>query len=367
MKINFILPGYPWKPVGGFRVVYEYANNLIRRAHEVCVIHPRTLRNAASSNGGLRAKLHKRALYLRDSFLRPDVRWQAIDKRVKMLYVPEATAAYIPEGDFVIATAWQTAEYAAEYPGSKGKKVYLIQGYETWSGEKERVDATWRLPFKKITIAGWLYRKGLELGIRQEDMALIPCAVDARKFRIKEPVSRRPQRIAMLYNPDACKGFSDGIAALKTAHSSFPGLKAVIFGRYAKPKNLPGWAGYLRDPSQEKLVEDIYNASSIFLCSSISEGFPLPPAEAMACGCALVSTGIEGVREYARDGSSALLSAPGDPSALAGNLIRLLGDDKLRVAMAENGYRSIRAFSWERSTELLEELLTGYLKESAER
>jgi hypothetical protein len=48
----------------------------------------------------------------------------------------------------VIATWWETAEWVDRLSVSKGKKVYFIQHYEAFDYlPKERVEATWRLPF----------------------------------------------------------------------------------------------------------------------------------------------------------------------------------------------------------------------------
>ena len=39
MKITFILPAYPYHPIGCFRIVYLYANFLVKRGHDVTVVH----------------------------------------------------------------------------------------------------------------------------------------------------------------------------------------------------------------------------------------------------------------------------------------------------------------------------------------
>ena len=38
MKICFCLPGFSRVPEGGFKVVYEYANKLVSRGHEVSIV-----------------------------------------------------------------------------------------------------------------------------------------------------------------------------------------------------------------------------------------------------------------------------------------------------------------------------------------
>lgn len=39
-KIIILLPCLAWSPVGGFKVVYEYANRLVAVGHEVTIVYP---------------------------------------------------------------------------------------------------------------------------------------------------------------------------------------------------------------------------------------------------------------------------------------------------------------------------------------
>ncbi|QGP92670.1 D-inositol-3-phosphate glycosyltransferase [Neomoorella glycerini] len=358
MRITFILPGYPWRPVGGYRVVYEYANHLVAKGHDVTVVHPRKMRQTPRPVG-LYQVFRTAAKRGRDFLLRPKLEWQWLDPRVKMVYVREPIAQYVPDGDVVFATAWQTAEYVAKYPLSKGRKFYLIQAYEIWGGPKAQVDATWRFPMKKVVIAKWLFEKGLELGVPAEEMRHIPNGIDLKKFHITTDITNRPRRVSMLYSNTEWKGSVDGIRALEVVKKEFPELRTVFFGTPSRPASLPDWIEYYKNPPQETLVEEIYNGSSIFLCPSWTEGWGLPGAEAMACGCALVSTDTGGVHDYAIHNETALLSPPRDPQALAENLCRLLNDDILRVRLAEAGCANIQYFTWDRATEALLEFITS--------
>jgi glycosyltransferase involved in cell wall biosynthesis len=71
----------------------------------------------------------------------------------------------------------------------------------------------------------------------------------------------------------------------------------------------------------------------------------------------LVSTDNGGVREYAEHEVTALLSPPKNPEALAQNIVRLLENDDLRIRIAKAGHERIQQFTWERSTDLLEQFL----------
>lgn len=362
MRVTFLLPGYPWRPVGGFRVVYEYANNLAARGHCISVVHPRRMSNyRPPAPSRLRTRLRFEAGRIRNVLARPKVRWNPIDGRVRMLYVPEPAESCLPDADAVVASAWQTAEYVTEYPRCKGAKFYLIQHYETWSGPEDRVRATWQARLKKIVIARWLYEKALELGVAQSDMIHIPNGIDHSRFRIHRPPEGRGAAVAMLASSLWWKGTADGLRALEAARKRSPQITALLFGTGPKPKGLPIWAGYYRDPPQTFLVEHIYNTSSIYLCPSTAEGWALPPAEAMACGCALVSTDIGGVRDYAEHGVTALLSPVGDHARMTDNLLRLLADPAERADIALAGNRRMQDFTWERSTDLLEEFLHNNL------
>jgi len=363
MRITFVLPSYAWKPKGGFRVVYEYANRFVARGHEVIVVHPRRISNwNAPPSQNLYHWLRKEASHLRNLILSPKVKWQPIDRRVQMLYIAEPTAQNVPDAEIVFATSWRTAEYVVEYPASKGIKFYLIQHYEIWSGPKERVDDTWRMPLKKVIIAKWLYDKGIELVIPPNDMIHIRNGIDFRRFKLMNDIQMRPKQVAMMHHPAYWKGSDDGIHTLEMVRSMHTNLKAVLFGVVRKPQGLPSWIVYKHNPSQKELVENIYNGSRVFLCSSWTEGFSLPPAEAMACGCTVVATDSGGIREYAEHKKTALLSPPRNPEALAKNLLRVLEDDNLRLQLAKAGYEYIQEFTLERSTDLLEQFLLQYVE-----
>jgi len=360
MRITFLLPSYGWKPAGGLRVAYEYANGLVARGHEVAMVHPRRGADAPlPPTGSLSRRLQWEAARFRDRAFRPSVNWQHIDGRVRMLYVLDLDASRVPDADVVVATAFQTAEYAIGYPASKGAKFYLIQHYETWAGPKDRVDATWRAPLHKVVISRWLLEIGRELGC--ERIECIPNGLDHKKYGLLTPISTRPERVATLLHADNWKGSADALEALGLARKHHPELQVALFGTPPRWLSVPEWVEYFRNPPQKKLVNQIYNGSSIYLCASWAEGFALPPAEAMACGCAVASTDCGGVREFAEHEVTALLSPPRDPQSLARNVLRLVDDDELRQKLARAGRDRIEGFTWERSTDRLERLFKKIL------
>jgi len=358
MRITFVLPCFSTKPIGGVRVVYQYADGLVSRGHDVTVLHAAFLEPRQYLRPLSMAREPRTLARGLVDIARPrpsDVGWHPVDRRVRLVYRPTLAAAHVPDGDVIVATSWRTAESVAGYPASKGRKHYLVQHYETWDGPAARVDATWRSPLRKIVIAEWLYQRGRALGVPPEDLFRLPNpGIDPATFRLTRPITPRRSRVAMLWSPAPVKGGNDGVAALELARREVPDLDAVLFGVTPRPSTLPSWIEYVHDPSRVRLVEDVYNASSIYLCPSLSEGWHLPPAESMACGCAVVSTDIDGVRDYARPGQTALLSAAGDPAGLAANVVRLCRDEDERSRIAAAGNEVIGNCTVERSLDAFE-------------
>ena len=355
MRMTFVLPGRSTRyPIGGYKVVYEYANGLVKRNHEVNVIHPLL---AYPEKADYKDKLRMYCKWAASFFLgTPKIKWFDISPKVKMLSIPTPEEKYIPPADVIIATAWETAEWVSKYGTDKGEKFYLIQHYENWSGSEDRILATWKKPLKKIVIAHWLEEIAHKIG--EDDVAYIPNGINFNHFSIITPIAERDrQKVGMLYSHANWKGSKEGIAALEMAKKKVPDLKAVFFSTSPKGPEVPTWIEFYQNPSPNNLLE-IYNSCGIFISPSWYEGWCLPSAEAMACGCALATTDSLGVREYAFNEKTALISAPKNPEELARNIIRLIQDNNLRISLAESGHRFIQNFTWEKAVNEFEKTIS---------
>jgi glycosyltransferase involved in cell wall biosynthesis len=283
--------------------------------------------------------------------------WQHIDAGVEIVSSRSIGARRALPADAVVATSWETAEYVAEYPARSGCKYYLIQHHETWNATAERIDATWRLPLHKIVIAKWLLAHAHALGCT--DVTHISNAIDDELFACHQPIEARPPRIAALYSRHPWKGTAAAAEVLKRVKRERPDVQAVMFGFGELPVAVPDWVEIRRNPTQAVLVNDIYNGSAVYLCTSEREGWHLPPAEAMACGCAVVSTDIGGVQDYAVDGQTALLAPVGDITGLGQRVLALLDDDARRTSLAQRGLAAIRALSWDTSVDKFERVVVA--------
>jgi L-malate glycosyltransferase len=347
--------------MGGFRVVYEYANRLAVRGHQVTVVHPSRVKYAPQESLTTRQWIRKQFNSMIELYSEPSVDWQHIDNRVKMRFARDTDTRHIPDGDVLFATAWHTVRSVLECPSAKGEKFYLIQGYEVWQSPKDQIDATWQAPLHKVVISKWLLEIAKGLGCR--NIAYIPNAIDHQRYRVTKPIEGRRQQVAMLFSLTQIKGSADGIKVLNIAKEKYPDLKAVLFGTPRRQAGIPNWVEYHQNPPQEFIVNQIYNNSSVFLSPSWLEGFALPPAEAAACGCAIAATDSGGIRDFIEDGVTGLLSAPKVPAALADNLCQLLENENLRVQLAKACNSLISRFSWEQNTDKLETLICNVIEE----
>lgn len=356
MRITFVLSGVARVPVGGYAVVFEYANQLSRRGHEVTVVQPsRWVRY------GIRGRLRSEIQAVVEAARRPlpdDGRpsWFALDPRVRVVVPTRLRERDVPDGDAVVATAWETAPVVAALPASKGARYQLIQHYETWAGHRARIDASWRLPLKKIVISRWLGRVAEELGA-PGPVTYIPNGIDLERFRLLRPIADRdPRRIGLLYHRWQWKGTADGLRALDQVRRTVPDIDVVVFGTDPSP-SVPDWVTYETNPQGERLVT-LYNSLAVYLHPSWMEGWPLPPAEAMACGAALAAYANDGVCDYATADETALMAPVHDVEGLARAVERFTLDPVLRVRLAEAGHRMIQDYTWNRAADRLDRLLS---------
>jgi glycosyltransferase involved in cell wall biosynthesis len=91
----------------------------------------------------------------------------------------------------------------------------------------------------------------------------------------------------------------------------------------------------------------LYSLADVFAFPSFSEGFGIPPLEAMACGAPVITSNTSSLPEVA--GDAALLVDPHDVKALGHAITRLLEDEQLREELRQKGYQRARQYTWSAS------------------
>jgi len=104
----------------------------------------------------------------------------------------------------------------------------------------------------------------------------------------------------------------------------------VIFTGYVPEEDLPG----------------LYNAATLFVYPSLYEGFGLPPLEAMACGCPVITSNTSSLPEVV--GDAGIMVDPHDVDELSNVMMKVLSDNILRKELITKGLNRSKMFSWEK-------------------
>jgi glycosyltransferase involved in cell wall biosynthesis len=107
-----------------------------------------------------------------------------------------------------------------------------------------------------------------------------------------------------------------------------------------------------------------WNSLSVAVVPSLYEPFGLVALEALACGVPVVASAVGGLSEIVLDGECGLLVPPNDPQQLAEALLALLRNPDLRSRLAAGTRRRAEAFSLERRSSSLLELLAKRSREA---
>lgn len=346
MEIKFILPPNYNQPVGGYKVIFQYANWLSKRNHDVHIY----FMDLDEAFGKKQLRWMKRKL-LRQSGITDEVTWFNFESNVKLHFNVNHKEVEDIDNGIVVATFWKTASTVHKTKTSSSKKYYLIQGFETFATSEANVVDTWHLPLQKVVVSKWLKQKAKDLG---EKAVLVPNFINSNEFYRKDFKISNPT-VSMLWHDNPRKGSKLGLAALKAVKKENPDLKAIFFGKGDKPAGLPDWITYYRGANIEELRDEIYGKSSIYLMTSEFEGWGLTAMEAMAVGVPVISTDNGGIRNFA-DESSAILIPINNMQAMVDALSKLLDDSRLQIKLRENAMNKIRDFSLDNSGILLEKI-----------
>lgn len=352
MKINFVLPFT--NPTGGIRVVYEYANHLTEKGHDVVCYVP--LFSYKFNNSGLKG-LYKRIKSSIGNLYKynRDQHKQYVKCTIK--FIPIISNLYVRKADITIATAWPTAHSINKMRDKAGEKVYFIQHYETWSGPEEDVDASYKLNLHKITIAKWL-KELMEEKFNSFNVQIVHNGNDLiiPTDRLKKYNS--PLKFLLMYNSLEWKGFKEGIKAFELVREKYPEIKLTIFGSEVSD-DVPKYAEFVYNPTRTQLKELYFN-SDIYIFPSKFEGWGLTVIEAMACKCAVVGTQVGAMEDFGIHKKTAMISEPNDFKKMADNIEELLCSHELLDEITDNAYNLAIQLDWRAAGDKFEKVIQSY-------
>ncbi len=92
-------------------------------------------------------------------------------------------------------------------------------------------------------------------------------------------------------------------------------------------------------------VINFLSYATVFVFPSLYEGFGMPPLEAMACGCPVITSNNSSLKELYED--SAILTDPEDTDGLGNSILSLVNENGANRDLISKGYDKVKRFSWE--------------------
>ena len=329
MKVTFIT--YFLGRCGGNRVLFEVANRLIKKGHEVEFIS------------------------------RTAQKWFPLKAPVTVIQDPRQMPERIPESDFVVATWCQTAFVVDTVKGRKGIPVYYCQHDESLffpdQKNKDMVKKTYGLPLNIIANSPWLAAV-LKAYYKRDSVTIIP-GVDQKTFKPRKTKKESDVFKVMLFATKAYfKGFYDTtLPAVYFLSRNVPKTEVHIYGA-----ELPipyKFKTVHHGRISDKELAKLYGNCDVYVSGSHAESSPLPHLEAMACGCPIVTT-IFGSEHY---GNSLRRVVPRAPRVMGEALVDLAMNRDQLAKMRKQGLKDVKPFTWERTAECVELYLKGLLGE----
>lgn len=140
------------------------------------------------------------------------------------------------------------------------------------------------------------------------------------------------------------KGIHLLIEAFKLVKHRTPDARLLIAGKHT----FPSYSDKLRQTTDGSIIfagpvadEELpyyYAACDVYATATMWEGFNLPLVEAQACGKPVVAFNLGPHPEVVTNGKTGFLTQPGNITAFAEAIVRLLTDHKLREEMGANAY-----------------------------
>lgn len=329
MKIAFVLPGRGSS--GGVRCTSIVATSLRDRGHEVRILYQ-------ESNLTFRGWLRS----IRDKLFYPDAPDWLEQFEGGILVFDNITTCHFDPDEMIVAVGMAMSAQLAFLNSLPNQKVQYIHGATPW--DPVLMKRALSLPMPKIVVANYL----TEIVARHhggEVLAVVHNGVDRDEYFSSVAESQR-DGVGVIYSSHPAKDPATILSVIGELSRRRPNVPIRVFSTDRRPKQISPKM-YWRFPSLEG-AREIYSRSLVWILASMSEGFPAPVLEAMACGCAVVATDCGGTRDMIVDGENGFLVEVGDVKEIVKRVELLLDDTRLRSEIRSKAQETVRQFGWEK-------------------
>lgn len=357
MKINFITPDI--SRTGAIRVIVEYATRLSERGHEVLILYPFLPLNYKHGGNFLKTLRFIRKV-LRFILRLGDIHNKSklfAEQNITVKQIPTINSIFIPDADFIVTSFWPIAIKIGKFDQKKGEKIYFLQANESsFISAEEWVRKSFELPFNYLSVSNYnrdviKSKYGVDAEVIQNGINFSVFYNDSKDFN-KEKLN-----ISFINNLNIIKKIELIVEAIKKVKKRYNNTVTFTSFGECRPENLPEFVEYFKNPD-DRTIREIYCNSDIFVMSSREEACPLSPGEAMACKCAVISTPVGGLVDYAIDNETILFVEHDSSESIYQAICKLIEDIELRKKISIGGYNYVREkLKWEVAVDKFEAFL----------
>ena len=346
MRLTFLLPGRGFS--GGIRCSVRMATELLQRGHDVQILW-------WAGTSALRRL--PRAIYQKYVVKSPPdwlARFEGKSAPFKRL-----SDKVVDAGDFLVSIGPDCVEAMMKLPAECGRKVFYAHGLTLRNSTLRKI--AWSGDLPKIAVSNYVKTEMLNAGSKGI-VGVVPNGIDTTEYFPDADHDKR-DAVGTVYAPGTAKDPETIISVLGQIHQLRPETPLVCFGSYPRPTGLSPAVKYIRLPSVEEAGR-LYSRCKVWFCASRSEGFGMPILEAMASGCAVVSTNCGGPTDFITSDVNAMITQKSTVEAIVNEIFGLLDDNAKRQSIARQAVQTAGKTSWASAALKMEQMLQKIASET---
>ena len=234
-------------------------------------------------------------------------------------------------------------DFAADYPasrrlawraiiGPRARRAHaVLTGSETVA---DQIARRLRVPVGRIEVIG----HGLEESFRPRH---------EREVRaIRARLSLAGDYLIAVGNRRAHKNLAGAVRAFQRFATALEQAPSLVVVGQAQDLSAPGPGRVIQAQEiGDAELAALYTGARATIFASLAEGFGLPPLEALACGCPVVTSDLPVLREVLGP-EAALYTPPGDEAALAQGLTQVLAETEAAQKRTQAGQAKAAGYTW---------------------
>ncbi len=349
MKINVLL-NLGKKPSGAARPIIEFCNVLA--ATEDVVIYK-----------GFNPNRKGFEYFLREAFgflmkgRKYCVNWT--ECKCPITIVPSYKEKFIRDADITFFRSVHLAGEVAKWNGKKGIKIMRVSNVHMLN---KPVEIAKNIIF--IASSTMVYEK-LRILYPEHRIFRVGNGVNCSYFSYTGKNLTEPKSIGMIFyagKDSRHKGVEAGFQVMRKIKEKFPKMRFITAG-LKREKTIPDFVEFIKGLTSEDMLS-FYRNADIFIYPSLEDAWPNPPMEAVACGCALVTTDVGGIRDFVTDRETAMICRPGDVEGMVQAVEFLIKNPDFWKKLIYNGTMRIKQFDYFQQATLLRKVFYEILSTS---